>query len=272
MSADVDSVHIRWHDRSVRKVVVYELMSLDGVAERPDDFFTDWDEAMDANLAAVIGTQDAVVLGRRSYDEWVAYWPGRDSPPFAPFIAAVEKHVVTSTPLAGAWADAHVIGGGLVDAVRKLKERPGGDIGVHASITVAREQLRNSDSKMLMDRMRAVLSYQMSIFAEESDATQRSADRLARLHSILVVAALGVAILFSIAQFLLFRSEVNGRGAIEQVLRRRNEDRRQVAEMSSSLQLADSRLEAYGIIAAFSSRIMTEARAPSMSTPPRATS
>lgn len=126
-------------------------------------------------------------------------------------------------------------------------------------ITVAREQLRNSDSKMLMDRMRAVLSYQMSIFAEESDATQRSADRLARLHSILVVAALGVAILFSIAQFLLFRSEVNGRGAIEQVLRRRNEDRRQVAEMSSSLQLADSRLEAYGIIAAFSSRIMTEA-------------
>ena len=154
MSADVDSVHIRWHDRSVRKVVVYELMSLDGVAERPDDFFTDWDDAMDANLAAVIGTQDAVVLGRRSYDEWVAYWPGRDSPPFAPFIAAVEKHVVTSTPLAGAWADAHVIGGGLVDAVRKLKERPGGDIGVHASITVARELLAAG----VVDELRLVIA------------------------------------------------------------------------------------------------------------------
>jgi diguanylate cyclase (GGDEF)-like protein len=125
-------------------------------------------------------------------------------------------------------------------------------------ITVAREELRNSDSKMLMDRMRAVLSYEMSTLAEESDATQRSADFLAWLHSVLVVSVLGLAILFSIVQYMMFRGEVRGRGAVEQVLRRRNEDRRQVAELSTSLQLADSRIEAYGIIAAFSSRIMTE--------------
>jgi dihydrofolate reductase len=54
----------------VRKIVVYELLSLDGVAENPDSFFVDWDDAMDANLAAVIATQDAVILGRRSYSEW----------------------------------------------------------------------------------------------------------------------------------------------------------------------------------------------------------
>jgi hypothetical protein len=53
----------------VRKIVVYELLSLDGVAEEPDSFFADWDDAMDVNLAAVIGTQDAVILGRRSYNE-----------------------------------------------------------------------------------------------------------------------------------------------------------------------------------------------------------
>jgi diguanylate cyclase (GGDEF)-like protein len=125
-------------------------------------------------------------------------------------------------------------------------------------ITVAREQLRNGDSKLLMDRMRAVLSYKMSTFAEDSDATQRSADYLAGLHSILVVSSLGLAILFSIAQYLLFRSEVKGRGAIEQVLLRRSEDRREVAEMSSSLQLADSRREAYAIIEAFSRKIMPD--------------
>ena len=39
----------------MRKIVVYELLSLDGVAEDPDSFFADWDDAMDANLAAVIG-------------------------------------------------------------------------------------------------------------------------------------------------------------------------------------------------------------------------
>jgi dihydrofolate reductase len=59
----------------VRKIVVYELVSLDGVAEDPDDFIADWDEAMDANLAAVIATQDAVILGRRSYTDWAQFWP-----------------------------------------------------------------------------------------------------------------------------------------------------------------------------------------------------
>ena len=43
---------------AVRKIVVYELLSLDGVAEEPDSFFADWDDAMNANLARVIGTQD----------------------------------------------------------------------------------------------------------------------------------------------------------------------------------------------------------------------
>jgi hypothetical protein len=32
----------------------------------PDGFFADWDDAMGANLAAVIAAQDAVILGRRS--------------------------------------------------------------------------------------------------------------------------------------------------------------------------------------------------------------
>jgi hypothetical protein len=38
----------------MRKLVVYELLLLDGVAERSDAFFC-WDDAMEANLAAVIG-------------------------------------------------------------------------------------------------------------------------------------------------------------------------------------------------------------------------
>jgi dihydrofolate reductase len=65
--------------QGVRQVVVYELLSLDGVAEAPDRFFADWDDAMDANLAAVIATQDAVILGRRSYTEWAQFWPAARS-------------------------------------------------------------------------------------------------------------------------------------------------------------------------------------------------
>ena len=81
----------------MRKVVVYELLSLDGVAEQPDAFITDFDDVMQENLGSVIATQDSVLLGRRTYDEWAAFWPTAEHEPFATFINGVEKFVVTST-------------------------------------------------------------------------------------------------------------------------------------------------------------------------------
>ena len=124
----------------MRKIVVYELLSLDGVAEAPDTFFG-WDDALDARLAAVIATQDAVILGRRSYDEWAPYWPTSEIEPFATFINGVTKHVATSAPLDQDWAEATAIDGELVEFVRELKQRGGGDVGVHASISVAQALL-----------------------------------------------------------------------------------------------------------------------------------
>jgi Tetracyclin repressor-like, C-terminal domain len=76
---------------NLRKVVAYELLSLAGVAEKPDGFFADWDDAMDANLAAVIAAQDSVILGRRSYEEWAEFWPDSDVEPFATFINGEAK-------------------------------------------------------------------------------------------------------------------------------------------------------------------------------------
>jgi dihydrofolate reductase len=125
----------------MRKVIVYELLSLDGVAEEPDEFVADWDAAMQANLAAVIAGQDAVILGRRSYEDWAQFWPDSTIEPFATFINGVAKYVATSAPLEPKWRNATAIDGGLVEFVRELKERPGGEIGVHASISVARTLL-----------------------------------------------------------------------------------------------------------------------------------
>jgi len=134
---------------------VYELLSLDGVAEDPDSFFDDWDDAMEANLADVIATQDAVILGRRSYDEWVRFWPGSEIEPFASFINTVPKYVATSEPLDPEWTNATAIDvGGLVDFVRELKDRRGGDIGVHASILVAQALLAAD----VVDELRLVIA------------------------------------------------------------------------------------------------------------------
>jgi dihydrofolate reductase len=125
----------------MRKVVLTELLSLDGVAEAPNTFFFDWDDVVDEHGAAIIATQDAVILGRRSYDEWSEFWPDSDIEPFATFINAVPKHVATSTPLERRWNNATAIEGGLVEFVQELKKSSGGDIGVHASISVAQALL-----------------------------------------------------------------------------------------------------------------------------------
>jgi dihydrofolate reductase len=106
----------------MRKVVVYELLSLDGVAEGPDDFITDFDEAMAENLRRVIATQDAVLLGRRTYDEWARFWPTRTTR-FADFINTTQKFAVTSTPLEHAWAPTTVVGADVTRFVTTLKQQ-----------------------------------------------------------------------------------------------------------------------------------------------------
>ena len=48
---------------------------------------------------------------------------------------------MTSTPLDREWANARVVEGGLIEFVHELQDQPGGDIGVHASISVAQALL-----------------------------------------------------------------------------------------------------------------------------------
>ena len=138
----------------MRKVVAYELLSLDGVAEGPDSFIHEWDAAVDANLASVIAEQDAVILGRASYEEWARFWPTSDIEPFATFINGVQKYVATSAPLGSDWARATRIDGDLAEFVDDLRNQPGGEIGVHASISLARSMLAAG----LIDELKVVIA------------------------------------------------------------------------------------------------------------------
>ena len=126
----------------MRKVVLYMLVSLDGVAEEPGDWMFDVDEEVFGNLARVVRDQDAVLLGRGTYDYWVDYWPTSDVEPFATFINATTKHVFTSTPLAKTWANTQMVTSPPVEYVADLKGRPGGEIGIHGSLTLAQTLLR----------------------------------------------------------------------------------------------------------------------------------
>jgi dihydrofolate reductase len=95
-----------------------------------------------------------VILGRRSYAEWSQFWPGSEIQPFSGFINSVRKHVATSTRLDRDWANATPIDGGLVDFVRDLRAQTGGDIGVHASISVAQALI----AARLVDELRLAIA------------------------------------------------------------------------------------------------------------------
>jgi dihydrofolate reductase len=126
------------------------------VAEQPHEFVdvTDFDDSMEEDFARVISSQDTVLLGRQTYDDWAAFWPNSDIEPFASFINPVEKFVATSIPLEQTWANTTVIDGDLVEFVTDLKQRPGNDIGVSGSLTLVQFLLEAG----LVDELRLVIA------------------------------------------------------------------------------------------------------------------
>jgi dihydrofolate reductase len=138
----------------VRRVVVYELVSVDGVAEEPGNWVFEVDEEVFTHLRQVIDRQDDVLLGRGTYDYWAGHWPTSDMEPFAGFINRTPKHVFTSTPLTGSWQHSTAVHGPAEEHVAALRQGEGGDIGVHGSITLARSLLRAG----LVDELRLVVA------------------------------------------------------------------------------------------------------------------
>lgn len=154
----------------MRHVVAYELLSLDGVAEDPDGFITEFDDTMRENLARVIASQDTVLLGRRTYDDWAAFWPTSAFEPFASFINPVEKFVATSSTPQPLWSNTTVIDGDLGTFVTALTQRPGGDIGVHGSITLVQSLL----DAHLVDELRLVIAPALHAHGRRLFDTRRS--------------------------------------------------------------------------------------------------
>ena len=129
----------------MRKIVAGLFISLDGVVEAPDRWrsrhFTS--EMADA-LTVGVAEADAILLGRRLYQEFAAYWPQQGSEvTMADFLNLTPKYVVSSTldtPLE--WANSRLVTGDLAEALTKLKEQPGRNIQVPGSPTLVRSLLR----------------------------------------------------------------------------------------------------------------------------------
>lgn len=139
-----------------RQVVLYELMSLDGFADDPGEgeWFGDADERLMDFLADTISTQDTVLLGRRTYEKWAPHWPTSTMQPFADFINTTPKVMFSSTSPTLEWAGTTHVAEPAAAVVAGLKQRDGGDIGVHGSLTLARGLLVEG----VVDQLRLVVA------------------------------------------------------------------------------------------------------------------
>jgi dihydrofolate reductase len=87
------------------------------------------------SLSRGITAQDTVLLGRRTNDEWAGFWPTSPIELCASFINGIQKFVATSTPVEQEWARTAVVQDELAGFVTELKQREGGYIGIHGSIS-----------------------------------------------------------------------------------------------------------------------------------------
>src|SRR5438552_1087824 len=95
--------------------------------------------AMNAHLAA----EDAILLGRVTYQEWAPYWPTSTDEPYASHINNTPKYVVSTTLDKVEWKNSTLIKGNLAEEIARLKQQPGKNIGVAGSPTLVHSLLQN---------------------------------------------------------------------------------------------------------------------------------
>ena len=132
----------------MRKLAAHLFISLDGVVESPDKWSFDYfGPEQETTMKAVIDEQDAIVLGRRTYQEWSQFWPKNpDFEPFASHINKKPKYVLTKTLNEVPWGNfdnVKLLKGDLVKEITALKKQPGKDIGTGGSPTLVRTLLLN---------------------------------------------------------------------------------------------------------------------------------
>jgi dihydrofolate reductase len=130
----------------MRELVVLTFMTLDGVMqapggpeEDPEESFEHggwsvgyWDEAMDKAMDESMSPPFDLVLGRKTYEIFAAFWPHTDAPG-AEELNNATKHVASTTLTALEWENSKLIEGDVAEGVRALKAQDGSELQVHGS-------------------------------------------------------------------------------------------------------------------------------------------
>jgi len=129
----------------MRKLRIFEHISLDGViqhsADENDFPYGDWTApyrtpaGRDAVLA-MYGESFDLLLGRRTYDGFSAFWPKQPSSPMSDRLNAAKKYVATHRPESLEWGPFEGVGPDLVEDMRRIKLQNGPDLILSGSSTL----------------------------------------------------------------------------------------------------------------------------------------
>lgn len=127
----------------MRKIIIMEHISLDGVIEHGDDYtYGAWTAAYRspdglAGLIETYGTNYDVLLGRNTYDIWSRFWPNAAPHPMAAGLNAATKYVATQRPQSLSWGPVKDLGEDIVKGIRELKSEEGPDLIIAGSASLA---------------------------------------------------------------------------------------------------------------------------------------
>ena len=155
----------------MRKIITATFVTLDGVMQAPggpeedtsSDFkYGGWqysygNPVQDEFLSNLMGQPFELLLGRKTYDIFAAYWPKQKGEVADPF-NATHKYVVSHTPKELSWQNSTIVTGDVVGELRKLKEQDLPDLHVWGSGNLIQTLINND----LVDRMH-ILTYPLII-------------------------------------------------------------------------------------------------------------
>lgn len=129
------------------KLTATQMLTVDGVHEgpggpsqnRPGFERGGWvapynDDEIWEHITSTLERADALLLGRKTWDNFAGYWPHHDGgDPVSHGLNVLPKYVPSTTLKNPTWQNTHVIDGDVEAAIRELKQKPGCELQLHGS-------------------------------------------------------------------------------------------------------------------------------------------
>jgi dihydrofolate reductase len=141
----------------MRKLLVTTFLSLDGVMQAPGGKGEDpsggfdqegwsvnyWDDLMGEEMSAFMGKPFDLLLGRKTYEIFSAFWPNAPEEMGAGPLNAATKYVVSTTLSSADWGPSVLISDNVVERINKLKQEDGPELQVHGSSNLLQTLIAN---------------------------------------------------------------------------------------------------------------------------------